>query len=638
MPVRRSLRSRLITGLDGLPHTDEEATRLAVLGWALRRWWPEACIDTADADGPSESELDVLLGDLEVPDRDQAGELLDLICERLGVGKVGKGAFHTPPALASRMALEGLAQVLALRTGESVASARRRLGATDATALAQLAGARVLDPACGGGALLVAARRWAPDIEVVGHDTDPISLRVASLRLGSERATLEDRDLLRSEVSHPPFDLLLSNPPYLRQERLDPATKGELQTRFHGCVGRGADLSAYFILLALEVLRPGGAAVFLTASSWLDVRYGQPLRRVLCREAWPRLVAESATERVFSSAAVNASLTVFTRGTPPAGATTELVLLDGPLARLDGPGRRREVPVDELVGDRVAPRWGARLRAPDAFERLSAHPDLVEMEQLPGVDIGRGRRTGADRVFVLDAARARELGLEPRDLRPLARSPQRFIEVPPRTSLAPVEHLLLRVRDPGRLRESAPLRGYLERAGLHSAGRRPAWDLGDAPEASLLLPVAVHDRYFVVLNDAGWEAHQRFVTVSLEEDDWREELAAVLSSFLVPLGMEVLGRRSLGEGVLDVPPADWRLLSVIDPRSLDRSTRQELRSAWRELATEPPTRLPELQRRPARRRIDDCLGDALGLSNTEVEVMRATALELLKGRLDKAAR
>jgi adenine-specific DNA-methyltransferase len=73
------------------------------------------------------------------------------------------------------------------------------------------------------------------------------------------------------------FDVVLGNPPYVRQETLGPVQKGYYRTRYkvyHGV----ADLYAYFIERAVSLLRPGGRFGYIVANKWLRANYGAPLR------------------------------------------------------------------------------------------------------------------------------------------------------------------------------------------------------------------------------------------------------------------------------------------------------------------------------------------------------------------------
>lgn len=80
------------------------------------------------------------------------------------------------------------------------------------------------------------------------------------------------------------FDVVVGNPPYVRQELIGPS-KPHLEARY-GEVWHGmADLFVYFFARGLEVLKPGGRLGFIVANKWLKAGYAEPLRRLLAEHA-----------------------------------------------------------------------------------------------------------------------------------------------------------------------------------------------------------------------------------------------------------------------------------------------------------------------------------------------------------------
>lgn len=73
------------------------------------------------------------------------------------------------------------------------------------------------------------------------------------------------------------FDIVLANPPYVRQELI----KDQKPTlkRVYGNLYTGtADLYVYFYFRALQLLKPGGMLAFISSNKWLRAGYGQKLR------------------------------------------------------------------------------------------------------------------------------------------------------------------------------------------------------------------------------------------------------------------------------------------------------------------------------------------------------------------------
>lgn len=77
------------------------------------------------------------------------------------------------------------------------------------------------------------------------------------------------------------FDIVIGNPPYVRQEAIDPYYKPKYIAN-HPEVGSGtADLYVYFFDSALSVTNKGGIIIFITLNKYLKTKYGEGLRKKL---------------------------------------------------------------------------------------------------------------------------------------------------------------------------------------------------------------------------------------------------------------------------------------------------------------------------------------------------------------------
>ncbi|MCS7001069.1 MAG: Eco57I restriction-modification methylase domain-containing protein, partial [Candidatus Kapabacteria bacterium] len=138
------------------------------------------------------------------------------------------------------------------------------------------------------------------------------------------------------------FDIVIGNPPYVRQEMiappgLDPADfggetsdrwkeqkkayKAKLQESvaaawqqfFHYTPGSGnyrkldgkSDLYVYFYFHGLSLLNPRGTFCFITSNSWLDVGYGRDLQEFLLRHSHIKFILDNERKRSFAQADVN---------------------------------------------------------------------------------------------------------------------------------------------------------------------------------------------------------------------------------------------------------------------------------------------------------------------------------------------
>ena len=229
------------------------------------------------------------------------------------------------------------------------------------------------------------------------------------------------------------FDVVLGNPPWIRGERLPLAIRGALASRFEAY--RAAterkgfahlpDLSVAFVERALELSRPGGVVGFLVPGKLLRAGYAGPLRLLIRRTATVVALADRAHDvRTGFAATVFPLMMVLRKEAPAPETPAETSVVGASGRRLVGAAAQRDLGLDEvasrapwlaLPGDMVrairqALRAGPRLGA--AFR-----PTL-------------GVKTGANDVFLRDAARADELprscrvsAVQGRDVAPFAVRP-----------------------------------------------------------------------------------------------------------------------------------------------------------------------------------------------------------------------
>lgn len=235
------------------------------------------------------------------------------------------GVVYTPSELARAMVELALAPLL------GHAGARP----ADGVSSAELLALRICDPAMGEGAFLVEvvnvlaaqlARAWAREADarssqsgaldvgsareversraraaiiescIYGVDLDGEALAVARQTLGGAGDHLRAGDALDFEWERwPTFDLVIGNPPYIRQEHL----AGKAKLRDFACYDGTADLYVYFLELAHRIAH---RYCFVTPNKWLTVAYARPLRRFLANADSVEGVIDLGRVRVFANA------------------------------------------------------------------------------------------------------------------------------------------------------------------------------------------------------------------------------------------------------------------------------------------------------------------------------------------------
>jgi SAM-dependent methyltransferase len=552
------------------------------------------------------------------------GRLLEQIAA--GALRGARGAVFTPEPEARILAAFGLARVAAGGGGPSLAEGVRLLleGRPDPRLARALDGLSVLDPACGGGALLAAAARLALSagarLRLHGIDLAPLAVRAARTRLALLGADARIRRGDAFALPWPGADLVLANPPFLRHEAVPPAEKA-LAARASG-LSRQADLSAHLASLALR-RAPVAALV------WPRALFTARSSATLLAEASARggflLRLRSRASGSFA-ASVDTVLAVWAAGAPTLPAAEARV----PLAALDPEELAR------LAAGGASPRIALR-RPPAPMPR-----GAVRLGE--ACEVRFGTKTGCNAFFHLRpmgdgrylSALAGEVELPPPDVVPLLAS-LRETRGP---TLAEPERVLFRPSRPGR-----QALGYLalgERLGVCErptcAGRSPWWRLapGRGP-APVLYPAKVGARAFAFLNEAGlWEDKKWHALFPRGPAAW--QVALLLSATPVRLAVDEGARQLTGaQAIADV---DCRVLAAAPfpaPAAIADAARA-LAVAWEALARDPVTTdLGAMLGRPAQRELDLLAGRLLGLSAAEVERRRRAMRDRVEARLAHAA-
>ena len=265
-----------------------------------------------------------------------------------------------------------------------------------ASQLPKSASIRFLDPGFGTGSFFSSLLRTIPKrIEhAAGFEIDPHYGDEAQLIWRGTQLNLEIADFTTAEVPRSKFNLIVSNPPYVRHHHLSQAQKSHLKATTIAATGVQmsglAGLYGYFMLISRAWMTNGGIGAWLIPSEFMDVNYGDAIKRFLIENVTLLSVHRfDPAEVQFDDALVSSAVVVF-RNDLPSPSHTVRFSFGGTLnkPRLSSP-----VPVSLL---KTVRKWTSLPQSVDADRTGAAHTigDLFTIK--------RGLATGCNEFFIVN--------------------------------------------------------------------------------------------------------------------------------------------------------------------------------------------------------------------------------------------
>jgi len=259
---------------------------------------------------------------------------------------------------------------------------------------------RFLDPAIGTGAFYAALRHCYPASHIQtarGYEIDPHYGNPAAALWRDCGLEVRMADFT-TQTPEAAFNLLICNPPYVRHHHLDSEQKARLQQaslaasgiRLNGLSG----LYCHFLAQSHAWMSEGGIAGWLIPSEFMDVNYGQAIKRYLLERVTLLHIHRFDPADVQFADALVSSAVVWFRKSPPPQHHQVMFTFGGTLAQ---PAQCRHVGVSTLAKE---PKW---TRFPAASERTRPAGGVVS----DFFTIKRGIATGDNDFFYSGRRRTR---------------------------------------------------------------------------------------------------------------------------------------------------------------------------------------------------------------------------------------
>ena len=323
----------------------------------------------------------------------------------------------------------------------------------------ELGHVRILDPACGSGAFLIEAfdqlhmvyeisndrlkelrgsrSLFDPDRQILQHnlfgvDLNEEAIEICRLSLWIKTAArgkvltsldhtirvgnsvvsdtavhpraLEWQDAFPEVFANGGFDVVVGNPPYVRQEWITPI-KPYLQANYRAFHGM-ADLYVYFYELGCRVLKPGGRLSFVVTNKWMKAGYGEPLRRFFAEDAWTESVIDFGhAKQIFEDADVFPSIIVLRKPTDePKPQTLRVCAIPRETLRVDDLSQQIAEEGFEVASTQLgADTWQLEPRGVnDILAKIRERG--IALNTFTGVSLRRGIVTGFNEAVCIDGA------------------------------------------------------------------------------------------------------------------------------------------------------------------------------------------------------------------------------------------
>lgn len=441
-----------------------------------------------------------------------------------------------------------------------------------------------------------------------------------------------------------------------------------------------SDLYTYFYIRSLRLLNPQGVHAFICSNSWLDVGYGKWLQEFFLRKAPLYLVIDNHAKRSFERADVNTIISV--AGAPQRGVTPEhrvrfvafkrpfeeAALSDNLIAieRAAGITRTEDyriVPlgVEELLREGAGDgqeglhatevyegdKWGGKyLRAPDIYFTLleKGRGKLVRLRDMK-VEVNEGRPTGANDFFFVTPQLANEFQIEDEYLKPAIMKTRGKAYL--RITANQIDSYFLTLPRDERWKKGkvAKYLKFGEKEKLPKSrtlrAKKNWWYIPIRPPADLIAPCGYGERVWCGLNEVRAITSNSYTEIRLGS---KKHLSSIFFTLNHPIGwlfLEILGRASLGGGLLKVDPIEYRQIWIVQiEKELFIPFEREVQNIFLECGIDPKSEIPiaeqDPQPLPDRKALDDIVFDALGLTEEERKEVYRAVCQLVWDRTSKA--
>ena len=396
----------------------------------------------------------------------------------------------------------------------------------------------------------------------------------------------------------PGFDIIIGNPPYVRQEKLKDDKDYMQLPKSNSLRGENlkidkkSDKSSYFYYHCINWLKSGGRLGFIVSDSWLSFGYGKSLRKMILENCSINILLKP-TYNVFKNIDVKTIITILTKSISTDNIVRYQLLDEGKLlSHLN----YKEKPQLEFTRDKWSVYFMTDVYTPNI--------EMIPLNELG--ELYRGTSTNFNNYFVINDERRKQFDINEKYLIPL---------VPKHPPLGKLQNsdisvfLLVVNESKSELQRHDDAKGLMEyiksgekdeyrhknsmmipaqaptlkKKGKGKKSKIDWYYIKDQNFPDAFFSEIIHERHIILQNNLDlnrpFTSLDTWVCFKINKPNDLPALLAYLRSSIFSLELERIGH-TMGAGALKMQVADYKSALVPKISKLDKKKKDELSAAW----------------------------------------------------------
>ncbi|MCZ2487894.1 class I SAM-dependent DNA methyltransferase [Aquirufa antheringensis] len=242
---------------------------------------------------------------------------------------------------------------------------------------------------------------WNKKVQQLSEETKKIEAEIEEIKANKiyENAfewRFEFPEVLNDEGDFVGFDVVIGNPPYVRQEELT-ELKPYLESNYNSFAGT-ADLFVYFIELGIKNLKPNGKFALIVPNKWMKAGYGKKIRAFIKSNKIESII-DFGDLPVFEEATTYPSILSVSKNFPfPQFEAVNIITLNLPFGLENFISKNK---IEVLTEDLHEEGWTLRNTIKQEILRKIKQSGVLLGEFVKG-KMYRGILTGFNEAFIID--------------------------------------------------------------------------------------------------------------------------------------------------------------------------------------------------------------------------------------------